>query len=75
MYFIYKKVDEYRYDVITKNDLMIGSFIRDVDGYFYFWADRNDGAWTSYVLRELSDKLNELNKVWDDQVEHELHKI
>jgi hypothetical protein len=44
------------------------------DGYFYFWPEDNNGAWSSYHLRELADKMDEINKQWDEQVEKQLNK-
>jgi hypothetical protein len=53
---------------------LVGDLIMDVDGHFYFWPEDNNGAWSSYHLRELADKMDEINKQWDEQVEKQLNK-
>ena len=46
----------------------------DVDGYFYFWP-ANDGCWSAYILHSIANKLDEVNKKWDDQIrEHFTNK-
>jgi len=71
---IYQQVNQQKYIVRTNNGKFIGEFIMDVDGYFYFWAENNLGAWPSYLLRDIADKMDELNKSWNEQVEKELNK-
>jgi len=71
MNIIYQKIDAYKYSILTNNGKLIGELLMDVDGYFYFWPEDNNGAWSSYHLREVANKLDELNKEWDKQVEKE----
>ena len=48
---------------------LVGSFIADVDGYLYFWEEPNNkGSWSAHVLREIADKLDALNKPWNDYI-------
>jgi hypothetical protein len=72
MNLIYQKVDPQKYNVVTKNEKLVGELIMDVDGYFYFWPEDSTGAWTPYILRQLADKMDEINKPWDEQVENDL---
>ena len=72
MSIIYQKIDSQKYNMRTVNGKLIGELIMDVDGYFYFWPEDNNGAWASSHLRELANKLDELNKEWNTQVEKEL---
>ncbi len=72
MSIIYQKIDKQKYNMRTINGKLIGELIMDVDGYFYFWPTDNNGAWASNHLRELANKLDELNKEWNKQVEKEL---
>ena len=72
MNLIYNKIDAHKYNIVTSNGKLIGELLMDVDGYFYFWSEDNNGAWSSYHLRELANKLDALNKQWDEQVEKEL---
>jgi hypothetical protein len=71
---IYQQINQQKYIVRTNNGKFIGEFIRDVDGYFYFWAENNLGAWPSYLLRDIADKMDEINQLWDEQLEKELNK-
>jgi len=48
---------------------LIGYFIMDVDGYYYFdYVTTPNGLWTSYSLRMVADLLEEMNKPYDDNV-------
>lgn len=52
---------------------MIGELIMDVDGYFYFWPT-NDGCWSAYILHSIANKLDEMNKKWDDQIHEHFNR-
>mgnify|MGYP006267590761 CR=1 FL=1 len=69
MSIIYNKIDAHKYNIVTRNGKLIGELLMDVDGYFYFWSEDSNGAWSSHHLREVANKLDELNKEWDKQVE------
>jgi hypothetical protein len=57
------------------NNIHLGDAIMDVDGYYYFWFEKNiSGCWGSNSLRTISDKLDELNKECDDKIISELGK-
>lgn len=52
---------------IYYKDVLVGQFIREVDGYFYFFDDNpNRGLWQAHVLRYIADKLDEMNKPYED---------
>ena len=74
MNLIYQQINKHKYSVRTNNGKLVGDLIMDVDGHFYFWPEDNNGAWRSYQLRELADKIDEINKSWDEQVEKQLNK-
>jgi hypothetical protein len=42
------------------------------DGYYRFLVDEPSGYWSSYALRHVAEKLDELNREWDQQVEKEV---
>ena len=45
------------------NEKIIGHFIRDVDGYLYYWPlETLKGSWNSNALRLIANKLDEFNK-------------
>lgn len=68
--FKYEKVNKRHYLIKTKSaDRTIGEIIEDVDGYFYFFlVDYNDGAFSSQMLDEISNKLDKLNKTWNNKI-------
>ena len=52
---------------------IIGEFQKDVDGFFYFWPnDKLYGSWSAHTLLTLGEKLTDLNKPWEDQLERDL---
>ena len=67
----YKQINNQLINVLTPNNLLVGELIMDVDGYFYFWPS-NDGCWVSHILRSIADKLDEINKDWDNKIKEEL---
>jgi hypothetical protein len=70
--FKYKKVKDYKIEVRTKNDILVATMEEDVDGFFYLWMDESiNGAWTSNTLREIANKLDELNKEWNNFIRKE----
>ena len=65
-----EKINEGCYKVYYHNGVLLGDFIYSEDGYLHFWPDKTrTGAWSSHVLKEIAEKLDELNKWWDDQVQ------
>lgn len=56
------------YNVYYKNQKLLGYFRLDIDGYYYFEDMPNSGNWSSYALRQIADKLDEINKPYDDKV-------
>ena len=56
------------YDVIFYTGTFLGTFQKDMDGYFKYWPPLRNGYWSAHVLRAIADKLDELNKEWDDEV-------
>lgn len=57
------------YNVYWKNGKHIGTFERDVDGFYYFWPLKDEGGcWSDYALRAIADKLTEINKPWADKI-------
>ena len=65
-----EKVNNFVYNVIASNGKNIGKFELDVDGYFYFWDNKDSGAWSSYSLRLIADKLDGINKPFKENVDN-----
>lgn len=68
MNLIYKQIDKQKFNVLTPNDHLVGELIMDVDGYFYFWPNRSDGLWSSHIMRSIANKLDDINKPWNDEI-------
>ena len=51
--------------VYWENDVYVGDIIVGDDGYFAYWPAKKNGYATSYFLRAIADKLDELNEKWD----------
>jgi hypothetical protein len=54
------------------NQKLIGFFVTQDDGYLQFLINEPSGYWSSYALRHIADKLDEMNKEWDEQVKKDL---
>ena len=65
-----EKINDCKYKLQTKKTKVnLGLFIQDVDGYFYWWDNKeNYGCISSYSLRCIVELLEELNKPWDDKI-------
>lgn len=54
---------------IVINNKSVGEFIRDVDGYFYYWPNPSlKGSWNSNALRLIADKLDDVNMELDNKL-------
>ena len=53
------------------NKKQIGVFTMQDDGYLGFYVV-GDGYWSSYALRLIADKLDEMNKTWDDHIKENI---
>jgi hypothetical protein len=56
--------------VVESNNKIIGHFILDVDGYYYFAPNglNEGGVWSDYILLEIGTKLKAINKPWNNQI-------
>jgi hypothetical protein len=50
----------------------IGRFTIQDDGYLGFYTNEPSGYWSSYALRLIADKLDEMNKEWDEYINKNL---
>lgn len=67
--------DEYQHAVYFEGK-KIGKFILDEAGYYGYWPEpKLTGYWSSYAIRMIADKLDELNKEWDQQVVESLVEL
>lgn len=64
-----EKISESWYEMyFAPNSKKIGKVIMDVDGYFSYWPEDMSGSFSSWTMRLIADKLEEMNKDWDDKV-------
>ena len=53
---------------VKVNNTKIGTFELDESGFYSFWYN-NAGSWSSYSLRLIADKLDEINKPYKEVVD------
>jgi hypothetical protein len=54
------------------NQKYLGIVTVQEDGYFGYYSTEPSGYWSSYALRLIADKLDEMNKEWDEQVKKDI---
>ena len=54
------------------NKKKLGAFVMQEDGYFGFYPDDLKGYWSSYSLRLIADKLDDVNRAWDDHIKENI---
>ena len=51
--------------------IKMGEILMSEDGYYNFWPDLHRGGyWPSYILRMLADRVDEMNKPWDEEIQN-----
>lgn len=68
-YIEYKSYIEVRVD---SNNKLIGKFVLDIDGFYYFVAEDSNGYWSDWVLLQLGTKLTEINRQWNNHLKEAL---
>lgn len=63
---------EHSYKITTKKHggKLIGYFVLDIDGFYYFEPEDEKGYWTEHALLELGNKLKELNQDLYDELQN-----
>lgn len=56
-----------KFNKVYFNNIHLGKIIKDVDGFYYFWTNET-GSWSSYSLRLIADKLDQINKRWNNNI-------
>ena len=58
------------YKAFTPNNKYLGTFELDESGFYSYWQDKSlNGAWSAYQLRAIADKLDEVNKPFEKELE------
>lgn len=65
---ICEPVSEDSQEVRWSNTVLIGSIVKDVDGYWKFAFAKSGGLWEDGPLRLIADMLIELNMQWDENI-------
>jgi hypothetical protein len=56
---------------VESSNKLVGHFVQDVDGFFYFAQEEGSeggGLWSDYSLLEIGTKLKEINRPWSEQI-------
>ena len=61
-----KKIRQDTYKVDYENGVELGYILVKEDGFYDFWPEPKGGYWPAYILHEIANKLDELNKPWED---------
>jgi len=58
------------YRLYFENEVQIGDILMDVDGYWKWFSpdDSAGGYWEPYVLRDIADMVDSMNKEWDEYI-------
>jgi hypothetical protein len=62
-----KKIGE-GYKFNFENGVYLGYAYPEIDGVYVFVFESITGCWNSYVLKMIAERLDELNKEWDDHL-------
>ena len=63
------------YQLKFENDADLGEFVMDIDGYFYWYpGEPKRGCYPDYIIKEIYEKLTELNKEFDLKIKEKFSK-
>jgi hypothetical protein len=70
-------LDKTSFEVWLPNGKLLGKIEQDVDGYFHFLStvQPKDGFIPAFILRELADRIDEINEPWDKIIEQHLARL
>jgi hypothetical protein len=61
------------YNITYYNGVHLGTFERDVDGYYKYWPVQRQGYWDAEPMRAIADLLDHLNAEWHAQIQNDLN--
>lgn len=65
-----EKKTQFVYNVLTSSGKNIGTFELDESGFYNYWRNsKSDGAWQSWLLRAIADKLDDVNKPYKEVID------
>lgn len=59
-------------EFVFSNGVVIGTSYREIDGYYVFLPAQGKGFWSSYIMKMIAERLDELNKDWDTQLRKDI---
>ena len=65
------QIDNHYEVQVESSNKLVGRFIQDVDGFFYFAQEEGSeggGLWSDYSLLEIGTKLAEINRPWREHI-------
>lgn len=65
------KQNDLHFNILSDNGKKLGELLQDVDGFLYFWPSES-GCWNAHIMHAIADKLDELNKPWQDVIDASL---
>ncbi len=68
----FHQMSDSMYKVYFQNGVELGDLVCKEDGYFSFWPYLRAGCWDAYVLRDISNLLDEINAPWEKIVNTQL---
>lgn len=54
--------------VVSFNNVSLGELIINDDGHYVWYPSHKYGYLEAWVLKDIANKLEELNKPWDDKI-------
>lgn len=71
----YIKCGEFPSYTVKFNTVLLGSLRTVEDGFYYWFPTEFEGSCVAaWVIRDISNKLDELNKEWNEIIEKEFSK-
>jgi len=64
----YIQLPDKTYHLETNNGSLVGKIEPADDGFLYFWPELRAGFWSEELMRDIADKLKELNKPYNDEL-------
>lgn len=63
-----------QHEVYYEDRVFLGHLLMKEDGFYDFWPDLKGGCWSAYVLREIADKLDEINAPYEKELNEYFEK-
>ena len=54
--------------VFASNTVKAGEILLMDDGYYQFWPEPISGYWPTWALRQVADRVDSMNRLWNDKV-------